>query len=241
MKTIRLPHLLLSVLAALFALMVAASALSAQNMPPTEITVEFYGTIQSANPSALVINGQVIDISGAQLSAPPTTGLVVRVIAVAQADGTIAARQIDPVPVGMLPGIVVLMGAISDVNQSTLMLGDQMVDISDAVILNALQIGDSVRLLVVADTPGRWRALLVGSPDNPAFAPLGTPDPAIRPPSSNLQAPNATPEISSAPPAPPVSTPEIGVIPPMTTPEVDDHGGGGDDGGGDDHSGSGSG
>lgn len=45
-------------------LLLIQSVVFAQSVP-TDINIEFYGTIQSANSTAIVINGQIIDVRGA--------------------------------------------------------------------------------------------------------------------------------------------------------------------------------
>ena len=87
------------VLTAAFLLLSIPGLLSAQS----DIAIKFYGTIQSANNAAAVINGQIVDIRSAEVNVPLIAGVVVQVQAVIQADGSLVAQQIDPVPLGLIP------------------------------------------------------------------------------------------------------------------------------------------
>ena len=191
----------------------------------TESNIEFYGTIQSANNTAIVINGQIIDVRGALVNAAFTTGAAVRVQATMLADGSLVARQIDPLPVGIIPGIVEISGTVIDLAATTLTLNGQIIDITDAEISGSITLGQSVRVFAVATAPGVWQARFVDAMGN-VPDPLSTPEVG---PSSVILPPASTPE----------GGPVTNVLPPASTPEVSSSGS--DDDRDDDSSGRGSG
>lgn len=184
-------------------------------------TVEFDGAIQSLSQTAIAINGQVIDISAAQIQAPLAVGAVVRVRAVLLPDASLRAEQISLVPVGMPPGIVEFQGNIERIDAAALILGGQTFDLAAADLDSELGSGDAVRILARAVAPGVWQALDVDR-------------------LNRVTAPVVTPEVGAVP-QPPARTPEVSAVnPPVSTPEVgDDSGGRGRGRGGDDDSSSG--
>ena len=191
----------------------------------TDNNIEFYGTIQSANSTAIVINGQIIDMRGAMVNTAFTPGLAVRIQATMLADGSLVARQIDALPVGIIPGIVEINGTVLNLTAATLNVSGQVIDITNAEISGSIALGQSVRVFAVATAPGTWQARFVDA-------------------AGNVPAPLSTPEVGPAPNVlPPASTPEVGpstnVLPPASTPEVSSSGS--DDERDDDSSGRGSG
>ena len=179
--------------------------------------IEFYGTIQSSNSTAIVINGQIVDVHGALVNAPLTTGMGVRVQATILPDGSLAARQIDVLPPGIIPGIVEINGTVTNVAQPILTVSGQAIDMTGAEISGSIVLGQIVRVFAVATAPGVWQARFVDAVHN-------------------IPIPVTTPEVGSSVILPPVTTPEVQS--PITTPEVggnsgDDSGGGDNSGGGD--------
>jgi hypothetical protein len=151
----------------------------------TDLNIEFYGTIQSANSTVIVINGQIVDVRGAQISVSLAAGLGVRVQATMLADGSIVARQVELVSAGVLPGIVEINGTVTQFTPPLLTISGQTIDTTGAEINGSIVIGQIVRVFAVATAPGVWQARFVDAVDN---VPL----------------PITTPEI-----LPPVSTPEV--------------------------------
>ena len=169
-------------------------------------SIEFYGTIQSANSTAIVINGQIVDVHGALVNAPLTTGMGVRVQATILPDGSLAARQIDVLPPGIIPGIVEINGTVTNVAQPILTVSGQAIDMTDSEISGRIVLGQIVRVFAVATAPGVWQARFVDAVDN-------------------IPIPVTTPEVGSSVILPPVTTPEVGG-------NSGDDSGGGDNGGG---------
>jgi hypothetical protein len=177
----------------------------------TEVNIEFYGTIQSANSTAIVINGQIVDVQGVVVNAPLATGVTVRVQATVLPDGSLAARQIEVLPAGVIPGIVEINGVVTDFVLPFLTVNGQVIDITGTEISGTVAIGQSVRIFAVSTAPGVWQARFVDAGDAVTTPPV-------------VLVPATTPE----------------VLPPATTPEVsdddDDHADdNGDDNGDDDH------
>lgn len=174
----------------------------AQDSP--DATFEFYGTVQSANATALVINGQIVDISEAQINAPLVAGLVVRIQGAFTSDGSIAAVQIDPVSPGLIPGIVEITGIVSELNETSIRVGAQSIEISSAHISGTPQVGQFVRAYALQAAPGVWTARSVIARLVPEV--VVTPEVLPTTASNEIAAPGTTPEV-----IPPAQTPEVGV------------------------------
>jgi hypothetical protein len=158
----------------------------------SELNIEFYGTIQSANTTAIVVNGQIVDVQSALMNAPLASGTAVRVQATLLPDGSLTARQVDVLPAGIIPGIVEITGTVTDFVLPFLMVNGQTIDITGTEISGSFAIGQSVRVFAIATAPGAWQARFVDAGD------------AITTPPGVL-APATTPEI-----LPPATTPEVG-------------------------------
>ncbi len=176
-----------------------------------DTSIEFYGTVQSANATALVINGQIIDIQTAQVNTPLLAGTVVHVQANLEADNSLVARQIDAVAPGIIPGVVQIVGVIEEINGTTVRVNGQQINILGAQVVGQLNVGELVRVAALQTAPGQWTAnflagFVIGGPiSTPEVnAPVATPD---------VLPPLATPEVSA-----PISTPEVNA--PASTPEA---------------------
>jgi hypothetical protein len=177
-----------------------------------DMTIEFYGTIQSANATAIVINGQIVDIQSAQIYAPLLVGTIVRIRANIEGNNSLVAEQIDAVPAGIIPGVVQIVGVIEEINGSILRINGQRVDILGAQVVGQLNVGELVHVSALHTSPGQWTAsfltgFVIGGPVSTpeAAAPVSTPE--IIPPvaTPDVAAPVSTPEINA-----PASTPEVG-------------------------------
>jgi hypothetical protein len=184
-----------------------------------DTAIEFYGTIQSANTTAIVINGQIVDIQSAQINAPLTVGSIVRVKASGNAD-TLTALEIESVTPGIIPGIVEIDGVVSGFYNCGIVIGDFQIDSCDAETQDTILVGHPYRVFAFATTPGHWTALLVTEADDlpPAatpdvLSPAATPDVVAPVATPDVVAPVITPEVAA-----PVSTPEV--FAPASTPEV---------------------
>lgn len=177
------------------ALLLAIGSVSAQD--DGGLNIEFYGTVQSASATAAVINGQLVDITGAEIRAPLTAGTTVRVHAILAADGSLSAREIEPTSPGLIPGIVEIEGTIDAMNGSTVTISGEVFDIASAGIGGQLAVGNVARVYAVAVAPHQWNARLVVS-----TAALQQP---VMPPAATAEI------VTTSIPAPAVvATPEVG-------------------------------
>ena len=195
------------ILTAAFLLLLIPSLLFAQ-----DTTIEFYGTIQSANTTAIVINGQIVDIQSAQINTPLTVGTLVRVQAISAADGSLTATEIAPVTPGIIPGIVEIDGQVTNSGTGTITVGTQEIDVSGAEINEQILQGEPVHVFAVSTAPGQWSALLVVAAN--VVPPAATPE--IIPPVATPEV--VTPAVSTPEAIAPISTPEV--FAPAETPEV---------------------
>ncbi|MEP7290907.1 MAG: DUF5666 domain-containing protein [Chloroflexota bacterium] len=235
--------------AALLLLLIPALIL-AQTQPTPAVSISFFGTIESRIGTALVINGQVIDLSAAVVTTPVEPGTIVYVEGSIEPDGSITASSVSAQPHGILPGIIEIEGVITALSGSSVSLASQSFDLTpDTRIIGTLSIGQPVRVYAVALAHNRWAARLVATLDEvpaPAATPELVPPPVTTPEvlPSAVTPPVATPEVvpagSGSDVQPPAVTPEPVYIdgddtvpPPVATPEVSY----GDDDGGDDHHG----
>jgi hypothetical protein len=213
MYRLRNARTLLILISSLFVLMAAVSYLSAYTAAQTngQTRLDFFGAVQSANPNSIAINGELIDLTGAEVNTRLERGSTVKVRAELRG-GVLTATRIDPVGAGFIPGITLLSGVMRERGERTIRVDEQVINVQSSAQLDNVSVGAPVSVLAVASAPGEWTALIVGAPDNPAFAPVR--------------------DTVAAPP--PVSTPEV-ILPPIGTPEVsgddddDDHRGSDDD------------
>jgi len=197
-------------------LLIFTSYLLAQDTAPTAITgnqvsLEFYGTVQTANAVALAINGQVIALDNAQIDAALTPGMVVRVQAIILPDGTITAQRVSAVPVGVLPGIVEFTGILEAVGDASILVSGQIIGMGEFAFSSQFQVGDSVRLYAISETQGTWTLRGIISLDQ--IPPLATPDPSAPISTPIAPAPVVTQEVSGGSGSvvqPPVTTPDVG-------------------------------
>ncbi|PJF27186.1 MAG: hypothetical protein CUN53_05015 [Phototrophicales bacterium] len=228
MHKLRDARAFLILIGAFFTLMAAVSYLSAHTAAQTsgETRLDFFGVVQSANPNSISINGELIDTTRALINARLERGATIKVRAELRG-GILTATRIDPVGAGFIPGITLLSGVMRGRGEQTIRVDEQVINVRTSAQIDNVRVGDPVSVLAVANAPGEWTALIVGAPNNPAFAPVRDSD-VILPPVS-------TPEVI----LPPIGTPEV-VLPPVSTPEVadddDDHRGSDDNnrGSGDD-------
>lgn len=211
MHKLRDSRAVLILIGALFVLMAAASYLSAHTAAQTsgQTRLDFFGAVQAANPNSISINGELIDITGAQINTRLERGATIKVRAELRG-GILTATRIDPVGAGFIPGITLLSGIMRERGERTIRVDEQVINVQTSAQIDNVRVGDTVSVLAVANAPGEWTALIVGAPDNPAFAPVRD--------TVAAQPPVSTPEVI----LPPIRTPDV-VLPPVSTPEVDDN------------------
>lgn len=187
------------------------------SVPPAILS--FTGTITEMSHPTFTVNGRTVDISNATVNSPILVpGLSVHIRAYEAPDFTLIAEQVDYVPGGFIPGLVEISGTISEITETTIRVGNEIIDTTNARILDLLQVGQQVEVFAYAAFANNslvWQARIVSLAEN-------------------LPSPVETPE---------VVVPVAPVVAPVFTPEVsfDDHGGGsgndGDDDRNDDHGG----
>ncbi len=131
--------------------------------------LELIGIVTAFDATTLTINGQVIDISSADIDLQLAVGVLVEVHAWLLADGSIVAYEVDPFDDDDLaPGEIELIGIVTALDGNTLTLGGLTIDISTAVIDDddtPLRVGVLVEIYAVVFPDGRLVARLVTTED----------------------------------------------------------------------------
>lgn len=116
---------------------------------------ELVGTLESINGSAWVVNGQTIDMTGAQVTGAPAVGQRVRVHVMATGANTWRAReaaalQADPVSPAQTPivGEFEIVGTLQGISGRTIMVSGQAIDFISAEIKDPLVVGTLVKVHV---------------------------------------------------------------------------------------------
>ncbi|MBZ0321021.1 MAG: DUF5666 domain-containing protein [Anaerolineae bacterium] len=123
------------------------------------IQIELVGEIEALSTTTLTINGQVVDISVAELNTTLAVGEVVKVEGTLEADGSIVAREVKSVEEGeLLPGEVEIIGLVEAFDTDSLTIGGLVIDITTAELEDALvlEVGAIVKvhLSLVTDAAG---------------------------------------------------------------------------------------
>ncbi|MCA9913288.1 MAG: hypothetical protein KC496_08055, partial [Anaerolineae bacterium] len=124
----------------------------AEGVQPGE--AELIGILTSFNSSTMVVNGQTIDISTAELYPGLTVGEMVKVHAVATADGTWIAREAEPYSPAAeddgtgLPGEFEITGTLEAVGDGSITVAGQSIVITGAEVKSALVVGVRVKVHV---------------------------------------------------------------------------------------------
>ncbi len=159
-------------LVALVPLLVAVPL--AQN---TETVIEFLGLIEAVNQNTITVNGQILDILGAQVNTPLAVGATVRVEAVIASDGRFVAREVNPTD--LLPDEVEIIGTLRAFDGATITVSGQVIDILGAQINALIPIGSRVRVRASLSPQGTWVArevdAFVSDDDLPAQTPEAVP------------------------------------------------------------------
>lgn len=206
------------VLFAVLLLLIPALVLAQDNA-----AVTFYGTIQSANATALVVNGQIVDTTSATIESPLVAGMAVRVTAIYAENGSLTAQSVEAVSPGLIPGVVVISGEITDLTPNAIRIRGHLIAMDKAVISGTLRFGSGATATVYAveSAPNEWDALVIVADEGvPAATPqvVSTPDVSAPSATPEVAEPNATPEVVSTPEvAAPNATPEVAA--PNATPE----------------------
>lgn len=136
------------------------------------IQIEFVGEIEALTTTTITINGQVIDISTAELNTALAVGEVVKVEGTLESDGSITARELYAVEDDdLLPGEVEIIGPITALDGDTITIGGLVIHVAEAELSDDLVLEVDavvkVHMSLVADTAGveSWVAREVKADD----------------------------------------------------------------------------
>lgn len=122
---------------------------------------EITGVLESFDGTTMVINGQVVDASVAEIKAGIVVGELVKVHVTANVDGTWQAREAEPIIAsvednstddnstdtnGMQPGEFEIIGTLEEIGDGFVVVSGQRVDISNAELKNMLVTGVLVKV-----------------------------------------------------------------------------------------------
>lgn len=121
------------------------------------VHLELVGEVEALSTTTLTINGQVIDISTAELNTTLAVGDVVKIEGTLAADGSIVATEVNPVEdTELQPGEVEITGPIEAIDGATITIGGLMIDVATAELSQdlTLEVGlvVKVHMSLVADT-----------------------------------------------------------------------------------------
>ncbi len=137
------------------------------------IQIEFVGEIEALTTTTVTINGQVIDISTAELNTALAVGEVVKVEGTLESDGSITARELYAVEDDddLLPGEIEIIGPITALDGATITIGSLVINVATAELADDLVLEVDavvkVHMSLVADTAGveSWVAREVKADD----------------------------------------------------------------------------
>jgi hypothetical protein len=119
-------------------------------------TVEIVGVIDAINGKTLTVNGLTIDISKAQVNLALTVGAKVKIEGLQSANGlTITAREVNAPKTGIQPGESEIVGVVDSVNGTTIVIGGQAIDISNAEVKASVIAGKTVKVEFSIDSAGQ--------------------------------------------------------------------------------------
>ncbi len=118
--------------------------------------VEIVGVIDAIDGKTLTVNGLTIDISKAQINLALTVGAKVKIEGLQAANGlTITAREVNAPKTGIQPGESEIVGVVDSVNGTTIVIGGQTIDISNAEVKAGVMAGKTVKVEFSIDSAGQ--------------------------------------------------------------------------------------
>jgi hypothetical protein len=108
--------------------------------------VELVGTIEAVAADSIVVNGQSVDISAAEMQVAAEVGLLVEVEGLLQTDGSIVAREVKAVTDGTLPGEFELIGILDAIDGDSIEIAGQLIDVTNAEIKPGVSVGELVKV-----------------------------------------------------------------------------------------------
>lgn len=121
--------------------------------------VELVGLIESVQADAITVNGLVVSLTGAEVSATLDVGAAVWVEGVALDDGTIRAIEVAPAEDGvLLPGELEIVGVLDSLASGAAVVNGLTFDLAVAEVQPGLAVGDLVKVHAGLSTGGDWIA-----------------------------------------------------------------------------------
>lgn len=119
-----------------------------------DAAVEFVGTLQAQTPTTVTVNGVTIDITSAEIDGPLTVGALVKVEAVL-INNQYVAREIDAGSDDDLqPNEIELVGFVQAIDGTTLLIGGQLIDLTNAEVAAGIDAGSIVRIHATTSATG---------------------------------------------------------------------------------------
>ncbi|HLV36673.1 MAG TPA: DUF5666 domain-containing protein, partial [Spirillospora sp.] len=166
------------VVLAMLAVLLVGYTMLAQND-----NIELIGTIEAINADgSIVVNGQTISITTAELNVALTVGRQVKVEGTLMADGLIVAREVDaPDADDLDDDEVELSGVVESFDGTTLVIGGLSIDMRGAEFNSPVIVGQRIRIHASFDDDGNLVAREADNrfDDDRIPAPAGTPE--VRP------------------------------------------------------------
>ncbi|MBX3080153.1 MAG: PepSY domain-containing protein [Anaerolineae bacterium] len=111
--------------------------------------VEFIGTLESYSGTVMVVNGQTIDVSRAEIKPGVTVGQLVKVHATATGTGGWLAREVEPFSADASPHApdeLEITGTLEAISADSIVVSGQQISIVGAEIHGTLVVGVRVRV-----------------------------------------------------------------------------------------------
>jgi hypothetical protein len=121
--------------------------------------IELVGLVEAVTPGSITVNGQIIDITSAEINQLPVVGAAVKVEGNIDAAGQIVAfevRAIDLRERGLQPGEIELVGRLTAMNSQRLTIAGFLMDMTRAEIYPGVGLGALVKVHAMLDAQGNW-------------------------------------------------------------------------------------
>lgn len=122
-------------------------------------TFEMVGLVEAVTATTLTVNGQVIQIVGAEMNQMPVVGAAVKVEGFMLSTGQLAAREVKTVDLtrrGLRPGEIELVAPLTALTQTTLTIAGLSMDVTNAEFGRAVAVGALVKVHATLNAQGQW-------------------------------------------------------------------------------------
>ena len=120
--------------------------------------VELVGEVVGMTLDTITVNGQEINIVGAELDVPLALLILVEVEGTLNPDGSITARQVSAAQEDVIAGEAELIGTLDSFDGATMTVNGQVVDVTNAEIKTGITFGGSVKIHAMATGANTWLA-----------------------------------------------------------------------------------